>query len=268
MTFVLKISCIVPFQYSIASTSNGLTTNDISPYDCPGSSKRLLWLPRTMYLSTRKPLYLSSVLFTKSSKIYRCWIIWNKNICVAILPSILAITYLGQTIYHPHLPVISRFNLSLLATWIGTAATASVLQVVHPYYDAWGFPVLLTSFSASMAVNTLVTGLIVFKILKVFLQVRAATSVERSLGSLATGSPKLRYIIFVIIESGMALFAIQLVRVVLYKLPVQSVPVMNGINLVIGIYQMVNVIIRPVHFYFFCFTDNIYLVTNRASHQQ
>ena len=117
-----------------------------------------------------------------------------------------------------------------------------------------------------MAVNTLVTGLIVFKILKVFLEVRATTSVERISGS--TGTPKLQYIIFVIIESGMALFAIQLVRVVLYNLPVQSVPAINGVNLVLGIYQMVNVIIRSLFISTtsFCFTDNIYLV--RASHQQ
>ena len=32
----------------------------------------------------------------KSSKIYRCWIVWGKNIWVAIVPSFLAITYIGQ----------------------------------------------------------------------------------------------------------------------------------------------------------------------------
>jgi hypothetical protein len=88
---------------------------------------------------------------------------------------------------------------------------------------SWGTSIILTSFVLSMAVNTLVTGLIVFKILKVFLEVKAVTtSVERTLGT--TGGTKLRHVIFVIIESGMALFAIQLVRVVLYNItvPVQS----------------------------------------------
>ena len=111
-----------------------------------------------------------------------------------------------------------------------------------------------------MAVNTLVTGLIVFKILKVFLEVK------RTSGDSPGGGTKLRHIIFVIIESGMALFAIQLVRVVLYSLPMESVPAINGVNLAIIINQMFNVIIRSVHFYFFCFTNNIYLA--RASHQQ
>ena len=98
-----------------------------------------------------------------------------------------------------------------------------------------------------MAVNALVTGLIVFKILKVFLEVKT-TTVEGTLGS--TGGTKLRHIIFVIIESGMALFAIQLIRVVFFNLPVELVPDCTY-NLVICIHQMFNVIIRSVHFYFF-----------------
>ena len=32
----------------------------------------------------------------KYSKIYRCWIVWGKNIWVVIIPSFLAITYIGQ----------------------------------------------------------------------------------------------------------------------------------------------------------------------------
>jgi hypothetical protein len=115
-----------------------------------------------------------------------------------------------------------------------------------------------------MGVHTLVTGLIVFKILKVFLEVKAATtSVERTLGS--TGGTKLRHIIFIIIESGMALFVIQLVRVLFSILPVPGVQ-QSLIDLVIGINEMLNVIIRSIHYYFICFIDNIYLV--RASHQQ
>ena len=105
-----------------------------------------------------------------------------------------------------------------------------------------------------MVVNSLATGLIVFKILKVFLEVKA-TSVERTLGSLnSTGGPKLRSII--IIESGVALFAIQLVHVVIGSL-VQlqadspSVGLQIALNFVISIHQALNVIMRSVHFYFF-----------------
>ena len=73
-----------------------------------------------------------------------------------------------------------------------------------------------------MAVNTLVTGMIVFKILKVLLEVKAATNLDQgtwgSLKSTGGGSTRLRYIIFVIIESGMALFVIQLVRIVVVNI--------------------------------------------------
>ena len=43
----------------------------------------------------------------KSSKIYRCWIVWSQNIRVVAIPSFLAIAYLGQSIY---LHLISQFR--------------------------------------------------------------------------------------------------------------------------------------------------------------
>ena len=69
----------------------------------------------------------------------------------------------------------------------------------------------------------------------------------------------------------MALFSIQLVRVVissLAELQAEQTPLSLQITLeaVISIHQALNVIIRSVHFYIFCFTDNIHLP--RASHQQ
>ena len=112
----------------------------------------------------------------------------------------------------------------------------------------WGNTLGLTGLAASMVVNALVTGLIVFKILKVFLQVKA-TSVEQIFGSLSsTGGPKLRHIIFIIIESGMALFAIQLVRVVISSLFELQVAAQTPISLqivdyfVVDIHQALNVI--------------------------
>ena len=99
----------------------------------------------------------------------------------------------------------------------------------------------LAGLASSMTVNILVTGLIVFKILKVSLEVKA-TSVEKTLGS--TGGTKLRNIIFIIIESGMALFAIQLVRLVLSSLRLLGLsftPI--ALNFVIAIHEMLNVII-------------------------
>ena len=104
----------------------------------------------------------------------------------------------------------------------------------------WTNTLFIIGLAASMAVNTLVTGMIVFRIFK---GAMPSTSVERTLGS--TGGNKFRHIMFIIIESGMALFAIQLVRVVL---AVISVPVEQEFlffaaeDIVVVINQMLNVI--------------------------
>ena len=103
----------------------------------------------------------------------------------------------------------------------------------------------------SLVVNALVTGLIVFRILRVFLEVNATmTSAERTLGS--SGCTKFQHAIFVIVESGMAMFAIQIVRVVLSVCQIEtSTPaVWKAREYFIAIHQMINVIIRSVHFVF------------------
>ena len=63
---------------------------------------------------------------------------------------------------------------------------------------SWGITLNLTGLAMSMTVNALATGLIVFRIYKVFRQVKL-TSEDETLG--ATGGNKLRSIIFVV-ESG------------------------------------------------------------------
>ena len=45
-------------------------------------------------LCTYNPFYS-----LKSSKIYRCWIVWGQNIRVIIIPLLLAVAYLGQSTY-------------------------------------------------------------------------------------------------------------------------------------------------------------------------
>ena len=144
-------------------------------------------------------------------------------------------------------------NLLPQATWLASEG-ALIIENSNALSYSWGDTLVLTGLAASMVVNALVTGLIVFKILKVFLQVKA-TSVEQTLGSLSSpGGPKLRHIIFIIIESGMALFAIQLVRVVISSLFELLVAAQTPISLIVAsefvivIHQALNVIIRPVHF--------------------
>ena len=117
----------------------------------------------------------------------------------------------------------------------------------------WGNTLILTGLATSMAVNLLGTGLIVFKILKVMLPFKPTFKSVKVLKEWIDVA-KFRHILFIVIESGMALFAIQLVRIVL-----TSTELVVGMNFVIGIHKMLNVIIRSVYFYFFFFTDDNYL---------
>ncbi|KAF8815185.1 hypothetical protein BYT27DRAFT_7334049 [Phlegmacium glaucopus] len=125
----------------------------------------------------------------QSILIYRCWIVWGCNIRVVILPSILAVAY--------------------LVIWIVSSSFRSILsgQVVVP---DWTHGLTLAALAVSMTVNALVTFLIVFKIFRVYCEI-GSTSDDQSLG--ATAGSKFRAVIFIIIESGMILFSIQLARV-------------------------------------------------------
>ena len=98
-----------------------------------------------------------------------------------------------------------------------------------------------------MTVNALVTGLIVFRLFKVFREVRAASK-ERILG--ATGGNTLRTIIFILIESGLALFSIQFGRLVI-GLVYRSQDISEGYSLITRTHEMLNVIIQLKHFYFY-----------------
>ena len=122
-------------------------------------------------------------------------------------------------------------------------------------WNAWGNTVTLTSLVLSIFVNTLVSGLIVFRILKVFLEVNRTqvdrTLVERTLAS--TGDTALRHVIFVIIESGMALLVVQLVRTIVGNVYVQPGTaeysyITAAFFIVSGINEMFNVIIKSIHF--------------------
>ena len=96
-----------------------------------------------------------------------------------------------------------------------------------------------------MTVNALVTGLIVFRIVKVFQEVKTATADDQTLG--VTGGGTLRRVVFIIIESGMALFSIQLVRLVVTNMATTTS--YNAYSLILGIHEMLNVIMTINHCY-------------------
>ena len=142
------------------------------------------------------------------------------------------------------------WTTSIGAGYIGQGAFQSTL---------WGVALALASLIASMTVNALATGLIVFRIFKVFCEVKDITiSDEKSLGF--TGGRKLRSVIFVIIESGMALLLIQVARVVLVISNIswtnENLAWQDTYDLIISIHEMLNVITSSV-LAVLCFTDNV-----------
>ena len=124
--------------------------------------------------------------------------------------------------------------------WIAAVCPQYIVQGTL-YTTAWSIILTLASLAASMTVNALVMGLIVFKIFKVFREVKdVTTSNEKSLG--VTGVSKLRSIIFIIIESGMALFVIQLVRLVIAATEQGTDAEEDIYTLIVGIHEMLNVV--------------------------
>jgi len=170
--------------------------------------------------------------------IYRCWIVWNKNIHVVIIPSFLAIAYIAtwlasDSIFSYWFKLNSNSNAfeqhqKAVAKWFeSTVAGEEFIQ--YPFASMPLNPMIITSFVLSMAVNTMMTGLIVLKILRVFSEVKATT-----------GGTKFRHIIFIIIESGMALFAVQMVRVVISCIPLDWDTTMPAFGITTGVNQMFN----------------------------
>ena len=128
--------------------------------------------------------------------------------------------------------------------WITCIGSAYIAQG-QIEETVWGFGLNVASLATSMTVNALVTGLIVFKIFKVFRAVKGnTTSQEKSVG--ITGGNKLRSVIFVIIESGMALFAVQLIRFVAVSSQQVTESEAAVIALIVGMHEMVNVIISII----------------------
>ena len=153
-----------------------------------------------------------------------------------IVPSFLAFACLSMLICL-HSPIDS--NLWSLAIWTasGTAHVSIVQDQI--YVPEWSNTLTMAGLTLSMTVNALVTGLIVFRIFKVFQEVKTTTADDQNLG--VTSGSTLQHVIFIIIESGMALFSVQLARLV--AVIVTTDAAYDAYYLITGIHEMLNVII-------------------------
>ena len=115
----------------------------------------------------------------------------------------------------------------------------------------------ITGLAMTMTVNALVMCLIVFRIFKVFQEIKVTTSSEETSMGIIGGS-KLWSIMFIIIESGMALFSIQLARVVV-STSLGTTADFDAFSLIAGIHEILNVIITSIIFTFIYFTHKMVL---------
>ncbi|KAF8811915.1 hypothetical protein BYT27DRAFT_7183398 [Phlegmacium glaucopus] len=141
--------------------------------------------------------------------IYRCWIVWGCNIRVIAIPSILA--------------------LAFLATWLAVNALFYIIPNKGPTVTYSAYTLTLTSLAISLAVNGVVTGLIVLRILKVYWEIRP-TFEDQTLGTIGGTKGQTQSIMFIMIESGMVMFTVQSVAVVLYILQLDALSIVVRIN--------------------------------------
>ena len=131
----------------------------------------------------------------------------------------------------------------ILAIWIVGGTAPITIEQGSIFTLSWAIILFLTGLTLSMTVNALVTGLIVFRIFKVFREVKTSTADDKILG--VTGGSTLRRVIFILIESGAALFSIQLARLVV-TVSFDTDAYRDAYYLISGIHEMLNVIIRSV----------------------
>ncbi|KAJ7605362.1 hypothetical protein DFH06DRAFT_1252927 [Mycena polygramma] len=188
---MLAITCLM---FSLCTTHFGLNFNNV--YD------GLMVHPRSISEET-KLLAGADMLFSITDwcsqliLLYRCYLVWGRNLWVVILP----------------------FLLSLASVACGLALIGLVLSInpTAPQAPAAIVPVGTAGFSISLCLNLIVSTLIVARIWHVSHQNRlhgishAVSSVQRAIG--------------IIVESGLLFLAAQFVFVVLFAIahPAQAI---------------------------------------------
>lgn len=145
---------------------------------------------------------------------------------------------------------IADFNVLSLVFWLVGFGS----RIHHTSFPQWvDRAQFILIFALPVLVDALATGLIVFKIFKVYWE--AKTSYGRTCNT--TGGSKLRSIIFILIESGIALFSIQLAMLVLYYVSTDVATYAYQV-FCFNVYPMLIVIISS-HSSYIIFTDSMCL---------
>jgi len=149
-------------------------------------------------------LYTAIDFISQLILLYRCWIMW-RQLLVMVIPCILSLAFLVTAI-------------TTLSYQIKAVATQT------PFPD-WYLSAVTAFFFVSLAVNTLVTSLIVFRIITVYNDIRGFDS---NVQASARGGRNLYPLISILIESGLITFVAQLAQSIMYKSASRAFPLVGG----------------------------------------
>ncbi|KAF8868255.1 hypothetical protein CPB84DRAFT_1809153 [Gymnopilus junonius] len=133
-------------------------------------------------------IYSFADLISQGVLIYRCWIVWGKHLLVIVIPSTLAV--------------------ASFVTDIVLVAELGVFGPAPRNPPDWFTKLGTSSFSISLATNTIVTAILVLKLL----------IVHRELEGSGVKGDYLSTVVSILIESGALTFISQLIWVVLFSL--------------------------------------------------
>ncbi|EIN05445.1 hypothetical protein PUNSTDRAFT_122359 [Punctularia strigosozonata HHB-11173 SS5] len=83
----------------------------------------------TSWIVLSNAAYFFSEMFADGFLLHRCWIVWNKNYWVMILPSLMYLYLMGLGFPLMCVPSLTSlwFNLALISSWFGGAAALNIL---------------------------------------------------------------------------------------------------------------------------------------------
>ena len=108
----------------------------------------------------------------------------------------------------------------------------------------WYFSAVTAFFFLSLAVNALVTGLIVYRIINVYNDIRGfSTNLNNNnsnsgYGGSTTGQRNLYPLISILIESGLITFVAQLAQTIMYKSATAAFPLVGGSVVVLYVREL------------------------------
>ena len=139
-----------------------------------------------------------------------------------VIPCTLSIAFLGANLQKLTVTYF-RTNFCIIATALTTLGfNIKSLAEDLPFNPEWYLSAVTAFFFISLAVNALVTALVVYKIITVYQEVRG-------LSALGDGQRDLYYpLISILVESGLITFVGQLVQTIMYKSADNAFPLIGG----------------------------------------